>query len=156
MFWTLIGLIASMGIMVFVVSKVIEMIPQTPRPLKTNDKLCNIILVCLGLGALIYLFRGLFNPSLVLFSNDGPYGVMQSAWLGDSIKEGPGTPMWMDTYWLGQNNGSIPVSFTYIFFWFCNNPFGAIFTFVTFFTLGCLIAEYKYQWKRLKNVSSIK
>ena len=102
-------------------------------------------------GILAFLFKGLFNPNLVLFSNDGPYGVMQSAWLGDSLKEGPGTPMWCDNYWLGEPNGDIFMNITYIFFWFCKNPFGAMFLCSSAFIFGACVSELIYQLKVLKN-----
>ena len=61
----------------------------------------------------------LFSTDYTMFSNDGPLGIMHSAWLSEAT---PGGQIWMDIYWLGGPGAEVPISISYIFLWLCNNP----------------------------------
>jgi hypothetical protein len=68
-----------------------------------------IIAVILG-----YLFADSFRPNQVVFSNDGPVGVVKSEALKqpDAIKG-----YWVDLHWIGSNGGFSPACFTYALLW---------------------------------------
>ncbi len=57
------------------------------------------------------------GPALVIFSNDGPLGVMNSAYMREAAATGPGTALWNDNYWLGQASGEVPCSVSYMILW---------------------------------------
>jgi len=73
-------------------------------------------------GILMFMFRDLLNPHNTLFSNDGPLGYQVSEQWSGTIKDGPGTPFWMDSFWLGINGGVVPASFSYTLMWILYNP----------------------------------
>ena len=61
-----------------------------------------------------YLFSESFRPNHVVFSNDGPVGVVKS----DAIKmPDASTGYWVDLHWLGSNGGFSPACFTYGLLW---------------------------------------
>ncbi len=62
------------------------------------------------------------GPSLVLASNDGPLGIMSSRWMSEAIREGPGAAKWQDTWWLGSDDGSVPISISYLIAWLLYHP----------------------------------
>lgn len=113
--------------------------------LSDNDKIVYhyiplIILLLLPVGAFLYLFGEGFQSGKVMFSNDGPLGVMKSAWVRDGYK--PGAPMWNDSWWLGANHGTTPISFTTVIFWLFNNP--AIFLTVIFCIIWILAFYFRH------------
>lgn len=59
---------------------------------------------------LAFLFSGSFRPNQVVFSNDGPLGVLQSESMKmpDSLRG-----YWADLHWLGLNGRHAPASITY-------------------------------------------
>src|SRR6266567_2906542 len=73
-----------------------------------------LLLLCLTV-ILGFLFKDVFfKPEEVLFSNDGPLGVIKS----DGLKLPTGFfGMWLDLYWLGMNGSSASLSITYLLFW---------------------------------------
>lgn len=79
-----------------------------------------IALIFICLFGFFYLFHEAFQKDKVMFSNDGPLGVMNSKW----VREGylPGEPLWNDSWWLGASHGVTPISFTTIIFYLLNNP----------------------------------
>lgn len=63
---------------------------------------------------LALLFSGSFRPLQVVFSNDGPLGVLKS----DVYKmPDPWTGFWSDLHWIGSNQGFAPASLTYMLLW---------------------------------------
>lgn len=68
-------------------------------------------ILCLGV-VLAVLFVHSFLPGWVQFSNDGPLGALNAAWL----RPGPSlTGQWLDIYWLGQHTGSLPLDLNSLF-----------------------------------------
>ncbi len=98
---------------------------QVFGPMSFDDKMKYWYLpwICLCLLPVVtfwYLFGEGMQPGKVLFSNDGPVGVMNSDW----VKQGypPGEPMWNDLYWVGAGSGRSPIMFTNVFYWICTTP----------------------------------
>ncbi len=61
-----------------------------------------------------FLFSESFRPNHVVFSNDGPLGVVKSA----SMEMPAGwSGMWSDLHWIGSNSGVAPASLTYVLLW---------------------------------------
>lgn len=70
-------------------------------------------LTVLILGATYYLFGPSFtDKNAILFSNDGPLGVMNSDHMRDAAV--PGSAHWDDLHWLGLNGGVTPASPSYL------------------------------------------
>jgi hypothetical protein len=88
--------------------------------MKTSDKVLSVALGLVPIGGFYYLFSESFNPNKVLFSNDGPLGVMNSQWCREGYN--PGSPLWQDLHWLGNPGGVAPVSITTSFYWLCSEP----------------------------------
>ena len=68
---------------------------------------------------------------------------MESAWLKTPTVEGPGSPMWLDLYWLGQSGGSIPISITYIMLWCLYHPIYTLVSICVLFYIVKLLKEIK-------------
>jgi len=70
-------------------------------------------LTVLIVGAGLYLFGpSFFDKKAILFSNDGPLGVMNSDHMRHAAT--PGSPHWDDLHWLGANGGVMPASLSYL------------------------------------------
>jgi len=75
----------------------------------------SFLVALLILGAILgFLFRNSFNPSQVIFSNDGPLGTLQceSIRLPDAFSGN-----WTDLHWLGSDGGFSPACITYGLLW---------------------------------------
>ena len=67
------------------------------------------------LGVILgFVFAGSFTPNQVVFSNDGPLGVAQSAAM--KLPEAF-HGFWVDLHWLGSNGGFSPASLNYGILW---------------------------------------
>ena len=115
--------------------------------MSSYDKMLYWYLPCLGLaalpvGALFYLFNGVFDPAKVQFSNDGPIGVMMS----DYIRTGypPGHANWNDLYWLGNSGETSPAMFTNTLYWIFLNPPVAITIFICLVIFLLLTLRNRY------------
>jgi len=84
---------------------------------------------------------GYFNPKLAMFSNDGPVGIMHSAWMQDAVPGGTG---WMDSYWIGGPGFDFPITISYIVLWCCNNPNFTLFTLVILMFIHNMLKRFKY------------
>ena len=71
---------------------------------------------CAVLSAILAcLFANSFRPGQVVFSNDGPLGVVMS----EAIQQpGAFSGYWVDLHWLGSNGAFSPACFTYGLLWF--------------------------------------
>jgi hypothetical protein len=117
------------------------------KPQKTEKGWNPILVTALVIiPVMMFMFRGLFNPSQVLFSNDGPYGVMQSDWMKKPIEEGFGSPVWTDLQFLGFESGSVPITGSYFLYQLFSSPLRALGFLILPCLIGFLIAEFKYQY----------
>lgn len=83
-----------------------------PNP---SRALSHFILAALILALILgYLFSGSFKPGQVVFSNDGPLGVVKSEALKMPDASGG---YWVDLHWIGTNGGFSPACFTYGLLW---------------------------------------
>lgn len=103
-----------------------------------------IFLCLLPLGAFWYLFGDSVATGKIMFSNDGPIGVMNSDWIRYGYP--PGEPMWNDLYWIGSGSGRSPLMFTNIFYWLCTNPTAFITAFT--FTILCIVYALRNRYHK--------
>jgi len=81
---------------------------------------------CLPVAALGYLFYPLLHPDNTLFSNDGPFGVMNSQWFREGYP--PGQANWNDLWWLGNGAGRTPIMITNVIYWIGTSPVACFIT----------------------------
>jgi hypothetical protein len=93
--------------------------PALRRPVARDFVLLVAVLVC----AIAALFYRSFSPELVLFSNDGPLGLVsaQSGQAASTIS-GLFTGYWQDLNWLGIEEPSVLPSFSWLFYLVFGNP----------------------------------
>ncbi len=118
--------------------------PKVDGAPKTRNKEFWILLACLG-GSLFLLFFRSFDPSLVLFSNDGPLG-------GRNMQaiQPPGSfaGMWMDLNSLGNNAGNYSSGITGFAFWLMGPLYSS--KFYTQFVLFILGISAWFFFRQLK------
>lgn len=115
--------------------------------LSTYDKWLYRILPAIGIaalpiGAFLYLFDGILDPKKVQFSNDGPLGVMNSAWCQSGYV--PGGAQWVDLHWLGSGAGTATASITSTVYWIFLHPPVAITVFICLLIAVLLGLRNKY------------
>jgi hypothetical protein len=87
---------------------------------KLGDKWKYIYLpnICLALLPLVAAFwlggKLITEPNTILFSNDGPMGIMASEFMIDAA---PGVAQWNDMNWLGSNGRVFEFSPSYVIIW---------------------------------------
>jgi hypothetical protein len=75
----------------------------------------HICLALMPILASLFLFGGTVTDShKILFSNDGPLGVMASGYMVDAA---PGVGFWNDLDWLGSSGGVFPASPSFVIIW---------------------------------------
>jgi len=95
--------------------------------------------LCL-LAILAFLFKDSFKHDEVLFSNDGPLGVLKSNSLQPSHAF---TGFWMDLYWVGMNGKLLPFGLTNILLFLLGPiPFAKFYGPITLLLLGTCAAVF--------------
>ena len=81
----------------------------------TSRSLGQLLVVTVILAVILgYLFASSFKPDTVVFSNDGPVGVVKS----EALKMPDASRgYWVDLHWLGSSGGTTPACFTYGLLW---------------------------------------
>ncbi len=110
-------ILTGVAVMAFALDCLLARFPAFPLSRFRSEVALGILLGTAAYSVYWVFWKQPPGPALVIFSNDGPLGVMNSAYMREAAASGPGTALWNDNYWLGQPSGEVPCSVSYVILW---------------------------------------